>query len=478
MNHKPALRLFPDPSETIEGTGAALRAGRTSCVRVLEHCFHQIDLWDGKVNAWVFVNRPGAMAQARALDAELAGGKCRGPLHGIPFGIKDIIDVAGMPTACGFPPWRDRVAAQDATLVGWLRKAGAVILGKTVTTQFAWIDPPPTRNPWNLDRTPGGSSSGSVAAVATGMCLGALGTQTGGTILRPASYWGVAGLTPGHADLPRDGIFPFAPNLDHPGPVARSVRDLMLIFNELYSEVLSSLRPVAEPADRAARLTARAVDAYLAEHDRVSRELSPANPPRLLRLRGYFDRHADDAVRDEFDRAVGLLRDAGAEVVEESDEGWDFEGIVRNHRTLMAAEAAAGHEALYAEKGADYAPKIRSLVEEGLATPVTRYIRVQQGWINHQSAYFERFDGPRQGLAAVVTPATVGPAPDTSTTGDPGFNSPWSYLGGPALSVPTGLSPDGLPLALQLVATTCSIPFQTALWCESVLRRAFEAGSH
>src|SRR4051794_7431609 len=149
------LRLFPDENETIEGVGAALRAGRTTCAAVLEHCFHQIDLWDEKVRAWVVVDRPGAMHQARALDAALAAGQCRGPLHGVPIGVKDIIDVQGLRTAAGFKPWRDRVATADAEVVARLRRAGAVILGKTVTTPFAWIDPPPTRNPWNLERTPG-----------------------------------------------------------------------------------------------------------------------------------------------------------------------------------------------------------------------------------------------------------------------------------------------------------------------------------
>ncbi len=215
------MKLFPSENETIEGVGKALRAGKTSCAAVLEHCFHQIDLWDERVHAWVIVDRAGAMHQARALDAELAEGKCRGPLHGIPLGIKDIIDVQGLPTAAGFRPWRERVAASDAVIVAKLRQAGAVILGKTVTTQFAWVDPPPTRNPWNLECTPGGSSSGSAAAVATGMCLGAIGTQTGGSIIRPASFCGVAGFKPLHRFVSTDGVLPFAPSLDHPGPIAR-----------------------------------------------------------------------------------------------------------------------------------------------------------------------------------------------------------------------------------------------------------------
>src|SRR5262249_52335896 len=160
---------------------------------------------------------------ARRLDEELKGGKDRGPLHGIPIGIKDIIDVAGLATACGSKRGLRNIADADATIVANLRKAGAVILGKTVTTPYAWIDPPVTRNPWKLDRTPGGSSSGSAAAVACGMCLAAIGTQTGGSITRPASFCGVAGMKPTQGPLSFAGVKPFAPTLDHVGPIARTV---------------------------------------------------------------------------------------------------------------------------------------------------------------------------------------------------------------------------------------------------------------
>src|SRR5205085_5071627 len=156
----------------------------------------------------------GALGQARALDEELRSGKDRGPLHGIPIGIKDIIDVKGLPTACGAKRWADRIAEWDSQVVARLRNAGAVIMGKTVTTPYAWIDPPATRNPWDPDRTPGGSSSGSAAAVACGMCLGAIGSQTGGSIIRPASFCGVAGFKPTHGHIDVHGVLPFAPSLD------------------------------------------------------------------------------------------------------------------------------------------------------------------------------------------------------------------------------------------------------------------------
>src|SRR5262249_42205949 len=161
-------------------------------------------------------------------------------LHGIPIGIKDIIDVKGLPTACGARRWADRIASHDAAVVSRLRRAGAVIMGKTVTTPYAWIDPPVTRNPWNLERTPGGSSSGSAAAVACGMCYGAIGTQTGGSITRPASFCGVAGMKPNHfvASMASLGIHPFAPSLDHVGPIARTGDDLRLLFEAICDQKL------------------------------------------------------------------------------------------------------------------------------------------------------------------------------------------------------------------------------------------------
>jgi aspartyl-tRNA(Asn)/glutamyl-tRNA(Gln) amidotransferase subunit A len=173
---------------TIRSTAEAIRAGRISPVEVLDACLAHIDEREKQVQAWVFVDREAAREDAERATEEMRRGHDRGPLHGIPLGIKDIIDVFDWPTAAGSRRWSQSFARHDATVVKRLRDAGAVLMGKTVTTQYASFDPPPTRNPWNLTRTPGGSSSGSAAAVACGMCLGALGSQTGGSITRPASF--------------------------------------------------------------------------------------------------------------------------------------------------------------------------------------------------------------------------------------------------------------------------------------------------
>ncbi len=277
-------RLFPEPEQTIAGIGRVLRQGRTSCVEILKGCLARVDEWEPRVHAWVVLDRDGALDQARGLDDELRNGKDRGPLHGIPIGVKDIIDVAGLPTACGSKRWATRIADTDAKVVASLREAGALIMGKTVTTSYAWIDPPITRNPWNLERTPGGSSSGSAAAVASGMCFGALGTQTGGSITRPASFCGVAGMKPTRIHAARDGVFPFASSIDSLGPIARTVDDLRLLLTAIIG---TNMRK------------------SLNETSRLD------GAPRLGRLTGFFERRAEPAMKLAFDAAVDALAARG-----------------------------------------------------------------------------------------------------------------------------------------------------------------------
>src|SRR5438105_826663 len=242
--------------KTIHEAAAALRAGKTTPIDLVNKCLANIDRWEGKIRAWVFVERAYARAEAERLTEELGKGQYRSPLHGIPIAVKDIFDVFDWPTAAGSKLWEKSIARQDCEVVRRLRNAGAIFLGKTVTTQYASFDPPITRNPWNLERTPGGSSSGSAAALATGMCLGALGSQTGGSITRPASYCGVAGCKPTYGRVPLDGIVPLAWSMDHPGPMARCAFDLGLML----AVIADSWRgPTSNEA-----------------------------PPRLLRVRGLF----------------------------------------------------------------------------------------------------------------------------------------------------------------------------------------------
>ncbi len=411
--------LFPTPSETISGVVDALRAQRRSCVEVLDACLARIEEWEPRAHAWVVVDRDCARNQATALDEALADGRDLGPLHGIPVGIKDIVDVRGLPTAAGTRRrGAGRVAPDDAPIVARLRAAGAVIVGKTVTTPYAWIDPPPTRNPWNLDRTPGGSSSGSAAAVACGMVLGAIGSQTGGSITRPASFCGVSGLKPTFGRLPSQGIVPLAPSLDHPGPIAATVPDLARMWHAL---------AVPDPRDRPAR--------------------PDGSPLRLGLPRGFFDDRVEPAMRAALAGTVERLRAAGIEVAE-VDLPAGFAGEVPgHHRAILAAQAAAFHVARLAADPDDYPPRIRELIAEGRAIREDAYVRSRR----HQETTKRAILGSFDGVDALITPAALGPAPDPSTTGDPLLNSPWSYTGLPTVSFPVGLAPDGLPLAVQLV---------------------------
>ncbi|MFO0891074.1 MAG: amidase [Isosphaeraceae bacterium] len=445
------MKLLPDDDQTIAGTARSLLGGQASCVDVLWSCLERIDEREPEVQAWVAVDRAGAESQARSLDDELRAGRARGPLHGIPIGIKDIIDVRGFPTLSGLSGrrWLRWVgpAGADAPLVARLRRAGAVILGKTVSTPFAWIDPPATRNPWDLDRTPGGSSSGSAAAVACGMCLGAIGTQTGGSIIRPASFCGVAGFKPSYGRISTRGVVPLAPSLDHPGPIARSVGDLQLLDRVLRDSDDEASVPTPE-IDEAPLETA----------------------PRLVALTEFRRSPGTDAIRS----ALEAWRSEGATTAEDSLPV-SLHTLLECHRTILAAEAAAVHgtpsEVLqwYFEDGAPDAAlpnRFADLLREGSTIPAIHYINALR---------YRRADifGPEfPAFDALVTCATVGPAPDTSTTGDPMFNSPWSLLGLPSVSFPVGLSADGLPLAVQLIGRAGGDLdlLRTARWCESVIR--------
>jgi Asp-tRNA(Asn)/Glu-tRNA(Gln) amidotransferase A subunit family amidase len=423
---------------TIRDLAPQIRAGTLSAVELLERCLARIDECEEQVRAWVLVDRPRALAEAEARDAELSQGRYRGPLHGIPVGVKDIIDVFDWPTACGSVAWKGAYARQDAPVVRALRDAGAVLIGKTVTTAFASFDPPPTRNPWNFERTPGGSSSGSAAAVATRMCVAALASQTGGSITRPASYCGVPAFKPSYGAVPTDGVLPLAESMDHVGAMGRCVEDLTTI-----------LRTIADP-------TGLGTGALV----------PPAStlPPTLLRPRGLFERLADASVRAMMDRVCAHYAERGANVLDVTLPP-AFEDVLIHHRRIMAVEAAQYHEERLRRRPEDYPPCITALLREGIACPAPEYARAKE----LQRAVGSDVEREIPGHAALICPATTRGAPDAKTTGDPAFNSPWSFTGLPVVSIPTGLDGDGLPLGIQLVGREADEAhlFPVAAWCEA-----------
>ncbi len=439
------------PLSSIAEAGRSLRSGQATPVDLLEECLGRIDDTEADVRAWVVIDREGARRAAETATDELRRGVDRGPLHGIPVGVKDIIDVAGLPTLAGARVRPNVPATADAFVVAKLRHAGAVVLGKTVTTEFASFDPPPTRNPCNHERTPGGSSSGSAAAVVVGHCYAALGSQTGGSVIRPASYCGAAGMKPTWGRLSLSGIVPLAMHLDHPGPMARSAADLAATYAALAefdpNDPCSIARPKEDRVDRGPR----------------------TSPPRLGIVGEYFADHATPTVRDAAAAAIDRLRAAGADVVEVRLPP-SFAGVHASHRRIMAVEAAAYHRETFAARRAEYGPRITELLDEGLAATTADYCRA----LEHQFRF--RRDMERliesSGVDALAMPAVANTAPPRATTGDPSFQSPWSFSGLPVVSLPVGCGTDGLPVALQFVAApwTEFALLATAEWCDECLR--------
>ena len=429
----------PDPllELGVRGAAAAVAEGRTTAASLLEAVLARIDATDGTLAAWVTVDGEGARAEARQRDEMVGRGRVAGPLHGVPIGIKDIIDVAGMPTLAGAAAFAHTRPGVDATLVARLRAAGAVIVGKTVATQFAYKDPAATRNPWSDAHTPGGSSSGSAAAVAARHVPAAIGTQTVGSILRPAAFCGVVGLKGAHGAIPLDGVVPLSWSLDHAGPIARSVGDAALL------EAVMLGSPLA-PA--------------------------PMRRPRLGWSAALLDR-AGPELRGHLDATIGNLASAGAEIVElELPAG--LSEVLEAGVIVLEAEAAAVHELWFERHAADYAPEIGGLVRRGLARTAAEVAdaqRVRAAWREAVLPFLE-------GLDALLSPVAPGAAPPRAEgTGDFALCAPWSFTGVPSIAIPTGLGPGGLPFALQLSGAPNGLErlLGAAAWCEAVI--AFDA---
>ena len=421
----------------------AIREGRIRPTELLDECLRQIRDHDGDVGAWVLVDEEAARREAEAMAVEAAAGRFRGPLHGIPLGIKDIIDVCGLPTEAGSPLRRGCRAAEDAPVVAGLRRAGAIILGKTVTVQFACFDPPPTSNPWDAtgQRTPGGSSSGSAAALAMDMCLGALGTQTGGSLVRPSTYCGVAACKPTFGRVDRRGVVPVSYHFDHVGPMAPRVRDLAILL-----EAMPSSRDFAPPRASGARNTR-------------------AERLRLGLVESFFMVEAAPSVRAAVGQAVKQLAD-GVEIgiVEPTV---DFEAIQEVHTTVMAAEAAAYHREDFASHREAYGPMIAGLLDQGLAISAVDYAEA----LSYLHDYRRCAPAMMEGFDALIMPATDTTAPLRDTTGPKRFQAPWSCSGMPVVSLPCGLADDGMPVAVQLVGRHHEDArlLEIAAWCEDCL---------
>ncbi|MFH0846836.1 MAG: amidase [Chloroflexota bacterium] len=420
-----------------------------SPVALVKSCLGRIKALDEKIEAWALVDEECALERAKELEKELSPGKPRSPLHGIPIGIKDIFYTAGIVTEAGSLSLKGFVPTYDATVVIRLQEAGAVVLGKTQTTEFAYLDPAKTHNPWNLSHTPGGSSSGSAAAVASRMCPLALGSQTGGSTLRPAAFNGIVGFKAEYGRISTYGVVPLSFSMDHVGILARTVRDIALTFQVIAGFDVNDSHSLNLPVPDA--------------QSRLERE----KPPRLGLIREYFYDNADAGTRRETDSAVSRLQKAGA-ILNEVKLPPGFAETSDLNQLIMSVEAATYHEVMFSQRKNQYRPKISSLIEEGLAVPAVRYARALESRLRHRANIAPLFSE----VDALVTPGAPGIAPkDLTTTGSAVMQRPWSLTGLPSVSLPIGLGEAGLPLAIQLVGA----PFgeagllSIARWCERSL---------
>jgi Asp-tRNA(Asn)/Glu-tRNA(Gln) amidotransferase A subunit family amidase len=405
-----------------------IREGRITSVELVGACLAHIDECEEKVQAWAFLDRDHALGQAEAADQHRMQGRALGPLHGVPLGVKDIFDTGDMPTELGSPLWAGRTPRRDAAVVARLRSAGAVILGKTVTTEYAYFHPGKTRNPHDHRRTPGGSSSGSAAAVAAGMVPGAIGSQTNGSVIRPAAFCGVVGFKPTHGLIPRSGALLLSRTLDHVGVFARTVEDVALLASTIagFDEEDPDTRPIAPPAFVAVAAS------------------EPPLPPRLAFVRSPAWEHADTVTRAAF----GELTETFGGAIEEVDIGSRFERAIDMHRTVMEVEMAHNLRRDYEKGGGQLSPRLRQQIERGRTRSAVDYLAAVTAVtpLNQAlDAVFDEFD-------AIVTPAAPGEAPiGLESTGNPIFCTLWTYLGTPALTLPLMQSERGLPLGVQLV---------------------------
>lgn len=397
---------------------AAIREGRITSRALVDRCLERISERQPSVHAWAHLDRAYALKQADAADAAIAAGAALGVLHGVPVGIKDVIDTADFPTENGTPAFAGRRPETDAAVVAALRAAGAIILGKTVTTELAFFGPGKTRNPHDSTRTPGGSSSGSAAAVADGHVPLALGTQTNGSILRPASYCGCIGLKPTFGLVSRDGILAQSGPLDTIGGYARTIADIALLIDVLSGDTRQPLSTAVASAN-------------------------PGAPLNLAFVRTASWPQGDPAMQEATLRYAKSVGAAEIELPEsftrgiQDQQSIQFRDIARNYGPILDANPGV------------MSGKLAEVIAIGRSVSDAQY---DDAFARREPLYQE-FLTLTHGIDAVLTPPATGIAPvGLGSTGSPAFNALWTYLGLPAISLPL-LTVDGLPLGVQAVTT-------------------------
>ncbi len=420
---------------------AMVKAREVSPVELAESCFDLIDAVDGKINSFITPTRDQAMAAAEELEGELVKGKNRGALHGIPIGLKDLYATKGIRTTANSDALANWVPDEDATTTRLLREAGTVLLGKLTMHEFAFGAPDfehqfgPARNPWNLDHVPGGSSSGSAAALAAALCFGALGSDTGGSIRGPASFCGIAGIKPSYGRVSRYGVVPLSWSLDHAGPMARTVEDCALLLQAISGY----------DAKDAASANVPVSDFSAGLHGGV-------RGTRLGVPRGWFEEKegTNPEIMAAFEAALKVLEGLGARLVDVDPE--PFINARGANMTILLAEAAAYYEKTLQERPSDLGADVRNRVREGSFFSAVDYIQAQRA----RTVVTGQLQEILKNVDVVVSPTSAQPADafagldSDARNRMPSYMSPFNLSGLPALSVPCGFSSSGLPLSLQI----------------------------
>ena len=432
---------------------AAIEEGLLTSTELVQACLARIDELEASIGAWAHLDRDIALQQARAADEFRRRGLALGPLHGLPVGIKDIIDTADYPTERGTVLHQGRRPEQDATLVSLLKEAGAIILGKTVSTEMAVYAPGKTRNPHNPEHTPGGSSSGSAAAVAAAMVPLSIGTQTNGSVIRPASYCGVYGFKPSYGRISRHGVLEQSPPLDTIGVFARDLADLAMLADVLmrFDAQDGAMQMIAPPC--IARIMAEEVPAQ----------------PHLAFVRSPVWDQVEQVTKDGLRELIEVINEAQPGTIDIFDLPTIFDDLHEHHRRVMEGDLARSFADEYARGQAQLSDVLREMIERGQQVSDQQY-RDSVARIDDYSDFlaqvFEDYD-------AIVTPSTPGPAPaGIEATGSPVMNTIWTFCGVPALNLPLLQSPQGLPIGVQLVGAKHDDArlFRSARWLLDVLQ--------
>jgi aspartyl-tRNA(Asn)/glutamyl-tRNA(Gln) amidotransferase subunit A len=429
---------------TVAEASALIASGDLSVLDYNMAFIERTDELEPHLRAYAYLDRDGWIAEAAALDAEAKAGKLRGPLHGIPVGIKDQFFVKGMPCTIGRSWGVDDIPSEDATLVARLRDAGAIITGTTFMPDRN--GDPPSRNPWNLAHTPGGSSSGSSAVVGARMLPVSIGESTGGSGIRPPSFCGIAAMKPTFGRISGKGMYVISWSLDHPTVIAQTMADIALVYNCIAGP---------DPLDETGRLEPL---------EPVSAEL-PTTPPRIGWIKNYFPDLCQPVMLQQMDEAVAKFRAAGADIVDiYLPEGWDavwpvFKIVTGPERTTYHAR----HTGDLIAKGVEVQPNADAFISASFYLEAQR---VRRWLFDGVMPLFDQVD-------FLLTPAAVEEPPLGHGPGDNRMNSPWAVVGLPSLTFNIGLSPNGLPMGAQLAAPQLQEDaiLKAGAWCESVMGR-------